>query len=70
MNSNVQKTKLDRKYCFWYRISEDALLGNTKLLNQNEYENQVKKIAEFECVSIELILDRGLLGNFPTLEEA
>jgi hypothetical protein len=55
MNTNTQKTKLDRKYCFWYRISEDALLGNTKLLNQNEYENQVKKIAEFETVYARLI---------------
>jgi hypothetical protein len=45
----TDKTKLDRKYAFWYRISDDALIGN-KLLNQNEYENQVKKIAEFETV--------------------
>ena len=44
-----EKTKLEKKYAFWYRISDDALIGN-KLLNQNEYENQVKKIAEFDSV--------------------
>lgn len=49
MNTNQDKTKLEKKFSFWYRISEDALLG-TKQLNQNEYENQVKKIAEFETV--------------------
>jgi hypothetical protein len=49
MNSDENKTKLERKFAFWYRISDDALLG-TKPLNQNEYENQVKKIADFETV--------------------
>jgi hypothetical protein len=52
MNTETEtKTKLERKYAFWYRISEDALI-NTKQLNQNEYETQVKKIAEFETVSV------------------
>jgi hypothetical protein len=46
-----EKTNLDRKYAFWYRITEDALTGQgTKLLNQDEYEHQVKKIAEFDTV--------------------
>jgi hypothetical protein len=54
MNQDT-KTKLDKKFAFWYRISDDSLLG-TKSLNQNEYENQVKKIAEFETVKIFLIL--------------
>jgi hypothetical protein len=50
---NTDKTKLERKFAFWYRISDDALLGlGTKPLNQNEYENQVKKIAEFDTVRI------------------
>lgn len=49
MSNTQEKTKLEKKFSFWYRISDDALLG-TKLLNQNEYETQVKKIAEFETV--------------------
>ena len=51
MTSQENKTKLEKKFAFWYRISDDALIvGGNKLLNQNEYENQVKKIAEFETV--------------------
>jgi hypothetical protein len=50
-NQEYNKTKLHGKFAFWYRISDDALLG-TKQLNQNEYENQVKKIAEFETVKL------------------
>lgn len=46
------KTKIEQKFAFWYRISEDALIQQTKPLNQNEYENQVKKIADFDTVSI------------------
>ena len=49
MNSHDHKTKIEKKFAFWYRISDDALLG-TKPLNQNEYETQVKKIADFETV--------------------
>jgi hypothetical protein len=63
-----EKTKLDSKYAFWYRISDDALIGN-KLLNQNEYENQVKKIADFETVLMHN-LDRRLLGNLSTSKKA
>ena len=45
----TEKTKLERKFAFWYRISDDALL-QSKLLDKKEYETQVKKIAEFETV--------------------
>jgi hypothetical protein len=55
-NSNENKTKLSQKYAFWYRISDEALQGlGPKVLNQNEYENQVKKIADFETVIIFLV---------------
>ena len=54
MNINsTEKTKLDKKYSFWYRIFDVGLLG-VKTLNKNEYENQVKKIAEFETVKYSL----------------
>jgi hypothetical protein len=46
----TEKTKLERKFAFWYRISDDALL-HSKQLDKKEYETQVKKIAEFETVS-------------------
>jgi hypothetical protein len=50
MNTTTnEKTKLEKKFAFWYRIFDDSLLG-VKTLNQNEYENQVKKIAEFDNV--------------------
>jgi hypothetical protein len=53
MNNQQDKTKLEKKYSFWYRVSDEILLGmGQKVLNQNEYENQVKKIAEFETVNI------------------
>ena len=48
---NLKKTSLDKKYCFWYRISEEALLFS-KFVDSEEYENQVKKIAEFDTVSL------------------
>ena len=54
MTSEDSKTKLDKKFAFWYRISEDALIG-TKPLNQNEYETQVKKIAEFDTVKFYIL---------------
>jgi len=47
--TNNEKTKLERKFAFWYRISDDALL-QSKQLDKKEYETQVKKIAEFETV--------------------
>ena len=47
----AQKTKIEQKFAFWYRISDDALLLQPKQqLNQNEDENQEKKIAEFDTV--------------------
>jgi len=54
MNTNKlsEVTKLGHKFAFWYRISEDAL-ASTKLLNQSEYEDQVKKIAEFDSVKLQ-----------------
>jgi hypothetical protein len=55
MNSQENKTKLEKKFAFWYRISDDALLS-TKQLNQNEYENQVKKIAEFDSVMTNIFI--------------
>ncbi len=67
-----EKTNLERKFAFWYRISDDALLG-TKPLNQNEYENQVKRIAEFETVNIldlSFYLGRRFLGYFSTSKKA
>lgn len=51
MKATENKTKLENKFAFWYRISDDALL-NAKLLNQDEYEDQVKKIAEFDTVNL------------------
>lgn len=49
MNTTNEKTKLEKKFAFWYRIFDDSLLG-TKQINKNEYENQIKKIAEFDNV--------------------
>jgi hypothetical protein len=46
---NNEKTKLENKFAFWYRISDDALL-HSKTIDKNEYETQVKKIADFETV--------------------
>lgn len=52
LNENQQKTKIEQKFAFWYRISDESLLLQPKSqpLNQNEYENQVKKIAEFDTI--------------------
>ncbi len=38
---------LDEKFSFYYRISDNSLLGNVGNL---QYENTVKKIADFETV--------------------
>ena len=51
-SNSVEKTKLKSRYVFWYRISEDYIYQNppkTKL-DKSEYENQIKKIAEFETI--------------------
>lgn len=48
-NSNTEKTQLEKKFAFWYRISDDALL-HSKTIDKNEYESQVKKISDFDTV--------------------
>ncbi|MCQ2820128.1 MAG: eukaryotic translation initiation factor EIF4E family protein [archaeon] len=50
-SDGIQKTKLSQKFAFWYRIADPSLLlPNHQRLAQNEYENQVKKIAEFDTI--------------------
>ncbi len=45
------KTKLAHKFSFWYRISDDLYQTQGKQpIDKKEYENQVKKIAEFDTV--------------------
>lgn len=72
-SENNQKFKLDKKYCFWYRISEEALLFS-KFVDSEEYENQVKKIAEFDTVNKTLInfkfIDGRFLGNISAFTKA
>ena len=48
----VLKTKLWTKFAFWFRISEEMLRNQLpkQTLDSNEYESQVKKIAEFETI--------------------
>ena len=49
--SESNKTKLQNKFSFWYRISEDLYQTQPKqTLDKKEYENQVKKIAEFDTI--------------------
>ena len=43
MNSNSEKTQLDQKFAFWYRLSGEQL-------EKKEYESNINKIAEFETV--------------------
>ena len=49
---NSSKTKLENKFAFWFRISEEVLKNQlpNKSLDTNEYESQVKKIAEFDTI--------------------
>ena len=52
-NTNEKfKTKLENKFSFWYRISEDIIQYQTpkQALDKNIYESQVKKIHEFDSV--------------------
>ena len=51
-NPNTFKTtKLSNKFSFWYRISDDLYQVQSKQpIDKKEYENQVKKIAEFETI--------------------
>ena len=48
----VAKTKLWTKFAFWFHISEEMLRNQLpkQTLDSNEYESQVKKIAEFETI--------------------
>ena len=51
-SGNLPKTKLWTKFAFWFRISEEMLKNQLpkQTLDSNEYESQVKKIAEFETI--------------------
>ena len=51
-NKNPQKTKLSNKYIFWFRISDDIIKNQfqKQSLDSTEYENQVKKIGEFDTI--------------------
>ncbi len=48
----ISKTKLLTKFAFWFRISEEMLRNQLpkQTLDSNDYENQEKKIAEFETI--------------------
>jgi len=54
MNSEItppsETIKLNQKYSFWFRIFDEVLLGKEQM-SKMEYENQVKKIAEFDNVT-------------------
>ena len=48
---DFKKSKLRSKFSFWYRIAEDLYQTQAKQpIDKKEYENQVKKIAEFETI--------------------
>ena len=51
-SGNLPKTKLWNKFAFWFRISEEMLRNQLpkQTVDSNEYESQVKKIAEFETI--------------------
>ena len=51
-NNKSQKTKLNNKFVFWFRISEDILKNQfpKQAIDTSEYESQVKKIAEFDTI--------------------
>ena len=47
----LNKTKLANKFSFWYRISDDLSQTTGKQpIDKKDYENQVKKIAEFDTI--------------------
>ena len=47
----TKKNNLKNKFSFWYRISDDLYQTQTKqYIDKKDYENQVKKIAEFETI--------------------
>ena len=51
-DNNPQKTKLSNKYIFWFRISDDIIKNQfqKQTIDSTEYENQVKKIGEFDTI--------------------
>ena len=52
INTVEQKTKLENKFSFWYRISDDIIQYQSpkQALDEKIYETQVKKIHEFDTV--------------------
>ena len=48
--NTTEKTPLKSRYTFWYRIREESNKSSHKIIDKKEYENQVRKIAEFETV--------------------
>ena len=45
---NIKKTPLKLRFSFWYRISEEQ--SQQTVIDKKAYENQVKKIADFETI--------------------
>ena len=52
LSSEINKTKLENKFSFWYRISDDIAQYQApkQALDKKIYETQVKKIHEFDTV--------------------
>jgi len=50
-NTTNTTTPLDKKYSFWYRISDEALQFS-KFQDAHLYENEVKKIHDIDTVKI------------------
>ena len=48
----IKKSNLKNKFAFWYPISDDLYLAQSKqTIDKKEYENQIKKIEEFHTVN-------------------
>ena len=47
-DDKIEKNKLKSKYVFYYRISDDQ--KSQKNINKEDYETQIKKIAEFDTI--------------------
>ena len=47
-DDKIEKTKLKSKYIFYYRIGEEQQFQ--KEIKKEEYENHIKKIAEFDTI--------------------
>ena len=45
---NIKKTPLKLRFSFWYRISEEQ--SQQTVIDKKAYENQIKKIADFETI--------------------